>query len=346
MLVRVSFIASSPRHKMTEPKPTVYHLFGDDRFAMESFLQTLSAKLGDEITREMNTSRFAAPNVDLAALEEDSLAAPFLASRRLVIVDNAERLLEGRDDSAWERFEAFLLRLPETTALVLLEMVQPPKGRRRPKPTRLQAWSQAHPERAYAREMWRPQGPAFARWISQRCADLGGEIENQAASLLAAWVSEDAALADQELQKLLAFVDRSRPIQVQDVERLTPFHGQANIFALVDALAERRSAEAQRLLHLFLQEEQPGYAFAMIVRQFRLLLLAKESQRLGRPLKDAISLPDFVLQKLAAQARLFSEQDLIRTYHRLLDLDLSDKRSLMPLEVGLDAFLAAITPSR
>ena len=331
---------------MSEPKPTVYHLFGDDHFAMESFLQTLSAKLGDATTREMNTSRFAAPHVDLATLEENSLAAPFLASRRLVILDHAERLLEGRDDSYWERFEAFLLRLPETTALVLLEMVQPPKGRRRSKPTRLQAWSQTHSERSYVREMFRPRGPAFARWIGQRCADLGGAIEGQAASLLAAWVSEDPALADQELQKLLDFVDRSRPIQVQDIERLTPYHGQANIFALVDALAERRPADAQRLLHHILQEEQPGYAFAMIIRQFRLLLLAKESQRLVRPLQETISLPDFVLQKLAAQARLFSEQDLIQIYHRLLDIDLSDKRSLMPLEVGLDAFLAAITPAR
>ena len=84
----------------------------------------------------------------------------------------------------------------------------------------------------------------------------------------------------------------------------------------------------------------------MIIRQFRLLLLAKESQRLVRPLQETISLPDFVLQKLAAQALLFSEQDLIQIYHRLLDIDLSDKRSLMPLEVGLDAFLAAITPAR
>lgn len=334
---------------MSSPKPTVYLLIGDDRFAMQAFLRTVSEMLGDETTRDMNTSRFAAPHVDLSELEAACLAAPFLAPRRLVILDHAERLLEGRDkylaEAYWERFETLLLHLPETTALVLLEHIEPSKGGRRPKPTRLQRWAQAHDEKSFVRELFQPRGAAFARWVAQRCADLGGDIEPRAASLLADWVSEDPALADQELRKLLDFVDRSRPISAQDVERLTPYHGQANIFALVDALAERRTPEAQRLLHLLLQEERPEYAFAMFVRQFRLLLLAKEALRLGRPLRESIALPDFVLEKLSAQARLFSEQDLIEIYHRLLALDVADKRSLMPLDVGLDAFLAAITPA-
>jgi len=52
------------------------------------------------------------------------------------------------------------------------------------------------------------------------------------------------------------------------------------------------------------------------------------------------------LKKLTGQARLFSEADLKHIYHRLLEIDLAEKRSDMPLEVGLDSFLASIASAR
>jgi DNA polymerase-3 subunit delta len=197
-------------------------------------------------------------------------------------------------------------------------------------------------ELSYTRECVIPQGAGFAQWIHTRCDDLGGDINSDAAQLLAEWVAEDPFQADQELRKLIAYVDGARSIDVSDVKQLTPFQSQSNIFALVDAIGERKGSQAQRLLSRLLQDEDPGYAFAMVVRQFRLLLITREALDSGQPISNALSLPSFVIRKLEAQARSFSDPELKQIYSRLLDIDVGSKTGRLDLEVGLDTLIASV----
>ncbi len=77
---------------MTEEAPSLYLLYGDDSFAMEAFISTLSEKLGDASTVAMNRQRFEGDKLELNELQTICSQMPFLAERRLVIVDRAQNL--------------------------------------------------------------------------------------------------------------------------------------------------------------------------------------------------------------------------------------------------------------
>jgi len=329
---------------MASRLPTVYLFYGDDPFSIAETIQLLRDKLGDPDSAGLNVQQFSAGRLDLQALEQACRSHPFLAARRLILLSEAEGL--PRTPEWQERFQALLEDLPQSCALVLLEQqdLGKPKAEeqyRRTSP--LYAWASAHPDQCYLRRFSRPRGPRFAQWLADRSRALGGEIHPSAATLLAESVSEDQHLGDQELRKLLDFVDYLREIQVQDVERLTPFAGQADVFAMVDAVGHKDGSRSLQLIHQLLQAHEPAYVFAMLTRQFRLLLQAREALDHRQDPQQALQVHPFVARKVTEQSGNFQLPELERAFRRLLAIDLANKRGEADLEVALECYLAELT---
>lgn len=323
---------------MARPVPSLYLLHGSEPLAIDEFVARLTEKLGDPGAIALNLQSFTPETLDLSALEHACAAAPFLAPRRLIVVRHCGAALV-REAARRERFLALLGALPPTTALVLIEPAESPAVQV------LTRWAEEHPQAALVRAFEAPRGAAFARWIVERARRLGGEIDPPAAHLLAELVADDPRRADLELAKLLDYVDRRRPVRPDDVEQLTPFRGQSDVFGMVDALGEGRAREAQALLHRLLEDESPRYAFAMIVRQFRLLLRARYAEDRGHDPVATLSLHPFVARKVASQARRFETAALEAAYHRLLETDLQIKTSQVAEEVALDTLIAGLALS-
>jgi len=330
-----------------EPSRTVYLLYGDDDLAIAEALQQMERKMGDPAVASMNIQRFSALGLDFPSLEATAHAMPFLSSRRMIILQDAERL--PHDEASRTRVEHLLARLPETTAYVVVENLEFARFRRSEEEEKhirncfLHQWTKAHPDSSYVRKFEKPMGPDFVRWVSRRCEALGGQIDVQAAVMIADLVAEDVHLATAELTKLLDFVDRARPIRVDDVESLTPFHGQTDVFAMVDAIGLRDGRRALAHLHQLLEENDPLYIFSMIVRQFRLLLQAREAMDGGYDPHQLMRERPFVIDRAMQQARNFPLTELERIYHDLLVIDVSNKRGLSALPTSLDLLIARVT---
>lgn len=123
----------------------------------------------------------------------------------------------------------------------------------------------------------------------------------------------------------------SLPVKIQAF----PQASGVNVFAWGDSVGGRQPGPAikgwQKLIESGEDEE---YLFLMIVRQFRLLVLAKS----GHPPKG----PDFVREKIAAQSRLWSEAELRSVYRKLLEIDRRHKTGAASLEVGMTELLSLI----
>ena len=324
---------------MTKPPPRVYLLVGDDRFSISEFVATLRSKIGDTTVADMNTQQFSGDHLDRGAFEEACMSVPFLSSRRIVVLDNAQDVLKVKDSR--EFLVALLDRLPDSTALVIIENVQARGSKSKRKTSPLVSWVKANPDLGKTWQFSSPHGAQFISWVQERCRSLGGAMSVDAARLLAESVMDDPYLAHQEIVKLLDYVDFERPVELEDVEKLTPFRGQTNIFAMVDAVGERRMSDASRYLHSVLAEEDSFYVFAMVIRQFRLLLQAQAALEEGKEIASVLNLPNFVAQKITSQARAFSSPELERIYHELLSIDISVKNSAIDLDAALEGFIAA-----
>lgn len=320
--------------------PSVYLFYGDDPIAIRETLHKLQSNLG--AAADFNLQRFSGAGLDLEALEQACNSLPFLSGRRLIILENAEGL--PHDSSSRRRFERILDQLPATTALALIERIDTERSRaeqeQRDRSVGL-AWATLHPEAAFVRRFACPRGPAFTRWLQDRARSLGGAIDPEAAQLLAERLAEELLLADQELRKLLDLADGARPISSRDVERSTPAYGQVDVFTVVDRLGTGAGWVGQ--LEQLLQDYDPAYVFAMIVRQFRLLLQARAALDAGEDPLAAIRAPAFVATKISKQARGFSLPLLKSIHHRLLQLDLAVKRGEAELSLDLLPVLVGLT---
>ena len=108
---------------MSEEKPIVYLLRGDDREEIETKLSDFFQRLGAPDMAEMNTTRLEGKSTSLNDLRGAALAMPFLTERRLVIVEDALAPYQGSGkQKTREGFLELLDSLPQTTALVLIEV--------------------------------------------------------------------------------------------------------------------------------------------------------------------------------------------------------------------------------
>jgi DNA polymerase-3 subunit delta len=145
---------------------------------------------------------------------------------------------------------------------------------------------------------------------------------------------------------LLTYVNWSRPVKLADVQAVSIVTAEASIFDMVDALATGDGRSAQRLLHQLLEAQDAFSIWPMVIRQFRLLLLAREviDQHGGLPeLQQALGASEFVAKKAMGQARRFSLPALEKIYHKLLDVDEAAKTGRMPLQLSLEMLVAELT---
>ncbi len=263
---------------MSGLKPSVYLFYGDDELAIREAVADMKRRMGDSATADLDYTRFDPRSHSLAELAQVCASVPFLASRRLVVVEDASRLASTAEARA--QLDLLLSSLTEATALVLIDETDLTRRKALTEyreRSHLFHWAQKHPQMSLAQLFLRRRGREFVAWLIQRCQAIGGEIDPQAAQRLASYVLDDPDRADQELHKLLDYVDRARPIHSEDVELLTPLTSQSDVFALVDALGNREANQALAHLHRLLADEDPLFALAMIVRQFRLILQAREA---------------------------------------------------------------------
>jgi DNA polymerase-3 subunit delta len=334
---------------MGKPHPIIYLLNGEDEFSIARFIDELERRLGDPATASMNTTRLDGNSFNPDHLPSVTNALPFLASRRLVILTHPTARLNT--PASQKSFTDQLENIPSSTALVLIEdrILTGDKEREKGKVHWLERWALEHKERVYMRSFRAPKGAEMVKRIQEGAKKTGGQITPEAAMLLASLVDNDPRLADQEIEKLLAYVNYQRPIEYDDVEAVTADTGQGDIFTLVDALGSRDGQKAMGMLQRLLEYQDYYSIFGMIVRQFRLLIQARESLDNGKQkaeIQRELRLHPYVAEKLLGQARRFALPELELVYHRLVELDEAVKTSQMPERLALETFVSAITASQ
>jgi DNA polymerase-3 subunit delta len=343
--------------------PRFYLLHGPDEFASAEFLAALKSKLGDPAMTDLNTTVFDGRSATLSDVRSIADTLPFLAARRLVVAEGWLTRLVGRaepaaedepaDDASGEEarrgstareqmaaLAGYLPELPESTALVLIEKREIPARNVVVKAAAGADWAQV-------KLFDLPKGDTLVRWIRARAKAEHGEMSLAAAQALAE-VEDDPRALGNEISKLLTYVNFARPVELEDVQTLTPAGGEAIIWNMVDAIGQRRGPLAQRELHKLLEGAEPLYILSMIVRQYRLLLQVREmlNERMSEAdIAAALKMSTYPVGKISVQARNFKVEDLEQIYRRLLEYDVEIKTGRIAAEAALDSLVGALTSS-
>ncbi|MCY3833082.1 MAG: DNA polymerase III subunit delta [Chloroflexi bacterium] len=327
--------------------PTFYILHGGESVSRDAALARMRAAMGED--GGLNRTEFDGERTPVAEILAAVRSLPFLAEKRLVIVRDlithiSKRGAGSAGKIATDRLINELPDLPSFARLVLVESGGLRDGNRILKAARAL-------DNGYIRKFDRPRDPA--RWISERAkSEYAAEISPRAAHAIASLVGDDLLRADNELHKLVCFVDGEREIGEDDVAALTPYVPEANVFEMVDALGLGDGARALELIQRSLHHDpkDPGFRlFTLIVRQFRLLLMMRDHlDRGGSPggsIAGALGVPPFVAGKLATQARRFRMDQLDLIMKRLQRYDQDMKTGRIEPRLALELLVASLAGS-
>jgi len=204
--------------------------------------------------------------------------------------------------------------------------------------TWLAKWAERKDDWFFFKEFRIPSRRELPVRIIQMAKDEGGQIENHAADELAHLTGDDILLIRQEVKKLCMYVNGERSITAADVRLLCSTIPEEDVFAMVDAFALGDAPKALHHLKLMFANQDYVRVFSIVVRQFRLLLLAKEALQEGSEgsVASRIGEREFVAQKAIQQSKRFTFEELENIYRALYDMDGDVKRGNITPEVGLE----------
>jgi len=328
-----------------------YILYGKDDFSLQQALEGIKVELGNEEMLAVNTSILDGQQIRLSQLMDTCSVVPFLCPCRLVIVKGLLGRFETKAGSErrparskaknnstleeWAGLPEYVKQMPQTTILVLVDG-EVKSGNRLMKSLAPLAKVKGFPQL---------NDRNLGDWAQGRIKEGGGNISPTALKLLVRLVGADLWVMSGEIDKLLAYCS-GQVITEDNVKELTSFAREANIFALVDAILEGRTSQAQQLLHRLLRDgASPAYILAMITRQLRLIVMAKDTGRKKSQPGIAAgleSVSDYSLEKAAKQAKAFTLERIKKAYDKLLEADIGIKTGRYEGDLALDLLVVEL----
>ena len=300
--------------------------------------------------RDSNVTALLGAEASFDQVAQACYAVPFMANKRLVSVDGLLGRFEpqgrggargrgGRGGRAalgeWEGLGDLLPAMPPTTDLVFLDG---PLTERNPLFARVR-------EHATLCGFRTPRGDGLSRWILDRAASQGMSIAPDAAAELADSVGGNLRVIASELDKLAVYRWRET-VTRDDVRRAVVYTRDANIFQTVDAVIEgRASAAIGQILRALDSGAAPSFVIAMLARQVRNLLLAKEMRERGlnsAEIGRSLGIPEFAARRVMGQERRLDFGQLAAMHRELLETDASIKQGEADERVAVEMLAASL----
>ncbi|MFA4845678.1 MAG: DNA polymerase III subunit delta [Patescibacteria group bacterium] len=312
-------------------------VYGNDTFRVQEKVRQMKDAFRVKFDPTgLNTIEF--PFGDKTKLEVSEVlgavrSLPFLGQKRMVIIRDLIADTKKIDMDVWEKG---FLNAPDSTITVFWETTESKELEKKPLFVALKGASEVH-----AYPFPELEGAPLTRWVLDRVKARGGSIQPQALQALAERVGGDLWQMDQEISKLVGFAGGAEITSVA-VDELVTRSFEEKIFELMDAISQKRTTQAIRLL----QEERLAgsddhYLLTMLGRQVRILLAARalldENPRATKQdLADALSIHPFVAQKALAQAKGFSLEHLKAVHDLLFDFDQRLKTGQVSADMAVD----------
>ena len=330
----------------------LYILFGQDDFSLSQVLDDIKRGIGDQSLLSANTTTLDGQQMSLDQLRNACETVPFLAGKRLVIVDGLLGRFEARtkpsrqknnarkpaEQSEHKVFSNYVVGIPDSTILVLVDG-DIDKKRNNPLLKELSA-------KAEVKRFRTLKVDELKQWIQRRVKEESGSISPLAVDLLAHVVGGNLWVMSSEIDKLIQFAS-GRTIDEEDVRKAVSYMPETNVYAMIDAILEFKAGLAERLLEQLLQGgANPVHLLFLLSRQIQMIVRAKELVRQQKPnaeIQSKLGLTaEFALYKTLERADRYPMERLKEVYQKLLQTDLSIKTGKYNGELALNILIAEL----
>ncbi len=319
----------------------IIFLHGADTFRSRQYLrQSIEKFKRDRDPQGYNVVLLDGQKEKAGRILSEMVAAPFLAERRLVVVNNVlassdKELLQELADRVKNH------RLPESNIIIFWQ------GEALSKVKEAKELQGILAKEKYAQEFAPLTGAKLSAWVKNEVEGRGGKIEDQALAYLCQNGGHDLWFLNSTIDQLVAY-QRNGAITFAAVQLFLEEKVDDNAFNMVDAIVAGNHKLAFKLLEeQRRQGEEESRLFGLLVWQFRIILemadaLEREGSVSSEILAKKLGIHPFVARKNMAIAKRYPLRKIEQMYERLLDIDIKTKTGQADQSLLIDLFVGSI----
>ena len=276
----------------------VYLLYGNDEFLKKSYMDRLIKAVSGDDT--MNTKISDGKNPDPVEIKDFLETMPFFADYRLVVLRDTS-LFETSSSDAWT---GVVSSVPESAVLIFVETKVDKRNKL------YKAVNQA----GYTCEINTPGQDELMRWTAQLLKRENKLITQSACEALVMRAGDSCDNLKTQLDKLVCYVGEKGEIDLEDVDAVCTEQPTSQVFRMLDAATEGKTAAALSLYYDMLALREPSMRIMYLLgRQCNNLLMIREMSAAGMSqsqIASKLKLPGFAVNKTIRQSRAFSKDKL------------------------------------
>lgn len=312
-------------------------LYGEDTFRSRQYLKKMIEKFKiDRDPQGLNTVVLDCEKENFGVVMGQILATPFLAERRIVVLERCLTAVKKQ-----ELQEELLKRITEHTIADSTVMVFWEDGAK-PKTKVAKELFAILSKEKFAQSFELLRGTQLSAWIKTEVEARGATIDASALQYLVLNVAGDMWRLSTLLDQLASYYPS---ITISSVQVFVEEKVDDNIFNLVDAIVAKQPKKVYQMIReQYAKGEDAQFIFAMLIRQFRILLelrdvLDREGNLNGDMLAKQLGLHPFVVKKSLPFVKKYTFAELKQIYSSLLDIDIQTKTGQGDQSVLLDVFV-------
>lgn len=308
----------------------IYLIYGEEDYLQEQIVKAMKESLLTPGFEAFNLDEIDSEKKDMGVIVERAISLPVFAEKRLVIVRNCpvyQKMKKDAVEEADRNVEPLLAYLEDpllSTCLIFLVNGSIDKRKKTVK---------AIEKRGQVLETAALKGKELEDWIKEETHALGKKIEPKTIDYIIFNSHHSLRALKSELEKMALYTN-GNIITMDTAEKLLTKTAEADVFALVDSIGQKKGESAILELRKLLETGEPAVrVLFMIARQFRLLLSVKDLRQKGyaeKQITSELSLHPYVTGKIYRQSGNFSFRELEDSMQFILDTDISIKTGAAP----------------
>lgn len=312
----------------------IYVLFGPQSYNRKRYVKALVSLFLPE-NDEINLTSFYGNKIDIREVYELSQTMPFLAEKRVIVLENTELFTKANEELA-----DLLESVPDSCCIIFSEEKID---------SRLKQTKTAKSKGCVA-EFGNLTEADLCDWVQKRLAREHRQITKNALDLFLARCGDDMWQVSNELEKVISYTFGKDGIRPSDVEAVMLPLPEDKIFGMIDSMIAGNREDMQRYYSdLLLLRSDPYGILALIEQQFRLMLHAKEMNEEGLNIKDmasALKMRDTRVKMALQAAKKSSTINLKRALEMCADTEERIKIGQITQQIGLETLLTDLCDIR
>jgi len=309
----------------------IYLLYGEEDYLRKQYKDRLTRAMANP-EDTMNYHYYEGDHIVPEKLIDLAETLPFLAERRLIVVENSGFFTKGQ-----EKLADYLKEIPETTAFIFVEKQVDKRGR----------LFRVCKDNGYAAEFAIQDEDTLKRWIMNRIQAEKKQITLRALDEFLERTGSDMENISTELEKLFCYTMEKDDITSADVEAVCVRQLNNRIFQMVENVATKKQKAALELYYdLIALKERPSQILFLIIRHFNLLFQVKQLRKQGyddKTIGAQLSVKPYFVGKYAAQASKFSKKDIKRILEDCAETEESFKTGKMAEMLAVELLIIKLS---